>query len=202
MKKIQDYYFHKARREGYVARSAYKLEEIDQQHRLLKQGQKVLDLGCCPGSWMQYTAQKITPGGSLLGIDLQPVSLALPDFVTVLQADIFELERTGPWWETPFDVILSDMAPKTSGIRSLDADRSQALNQQVLWLASEHLRVGGNLLVKAFQGGSFQQLQADFRQQFAEVKVCKPRSSRSESVEVFVLGKSRRAPEEQEGEAP
>ena len=191
MKKVQDHYFHKARKDGYVARSAYKLEEIDQRHQLLKRGQKVLDLGCAPGSWLQYTSRRIGESGRLLGIDLQAVAISLPPQVEALQADIYELNRSGAWWESPFDVILSDMAPKTTGVRSADADRSYALNQHALWLAEQHLSKGGCLLVKAFQGAPFQQLQQEFRQMFTEVKICKPKSSRSESVEVFLLGKKK-----------
>ena len=191
MKKVQDHYFHKARKDGYVARSAYKLEEIDQRHQLLKRGQKVLDLGCAPGSWLQYTSSRIGESGRLLGIDLQAVAICLPPQVEVLQADIYELDRSGIWWEKPFDVILSDMAPNTTGIRSADADRSYALNQHTLWLAEQHLSKGGCLLVKAFQGATFQQLQQEFRQMFTEVKICKPKSSRPESVEVFLLGKKK-----------
>ena len=191
MKKVQDHYFHKARKDGYVARSAYKLEEIDQRQQLLKRGQKVLDLGCAPGSWLQYTSRQIGESGRLLGIDLQAVAISLPPQVEVLQADIYELNRSGAWWENPFDVILSDMAPKTTGVRSADADRSYALNQYALWLAEQHLSKGGCLLVKAFQGAPLQQLQQEFRQMFTEVKICKPKSSRSESVEVFLLGKKK-----------
>ena len=114
----------------------------------------------------------------------------------VFQADIYKLDYNGAWWENPFDVILSDMAPKTTGVRSADADRSYALNQHTLWLAEQHLSKGGCLLVKAFQGAPFQQLQQEFRQMFTEVKICKPKSSRSESVEIFLLGKKKQKSQE------
>ena len=199
MKKVQDHYFHRARKDGYVARSAYKLEEIDQRHQLLKRGQKVLDLGCAPGSWLQYTAKRIGESGRLLGIDLQAVVISLPPQVEVFQTDIYELDRSGAWWENSFDIILSDMAPQTTGIRAVDADRSYALNQHALWLAEQHLIKGGYLLVKAFQGAPFQRLQQEFQQMFAEVKICKPKSSRSESVEVFLLGKKKQESQVEEG---
>ena len=135
MKKIKDHYFHKAKQNGYVARSAYKLEEIDKKHRIIRKGNFVLDLGCSPGSWLQYTSRIVGEEGEVLGVDLQPVNHSLPAHVRVLQADIFELtakdlEIGGGM----VDVILSDMAPKTSGIRATDAQRSYALNQQVLQL--------------------------------------------------------------------
>jgi len=189
VKIIKDHYFHKAKRNGYVARSAYKLEEIDKKHRIIRKGNFVLDLGCSPGSWLQYTSRKVGEEGEVLGVDLQPVSHSLPAHVRVLQADIFELmakdlEISGGM----VDVILSDMAPKTSGIRSTDAQRSYALNQHVLQLAYELLRPQGILLVKAFQGAPLGELRNAFRNSFAKVKLCKPKSSRAESVEIFLLG--------------
>ena len=193
MKKIKDHYFHKAKRAGYVARSAYKLEEIDKKNRLLRKGNLVLDLGCSPGSWLQYAARKVGEKGQVLGVDLQEVKLSLPNNVKVLQADIFEmtvkdLEINGGI----FDVILSDMAPTTTGIRDTDAQRSFALNQQVLGLSCDLLRHRGTLLVKAFQGAPLEQLRREFSNSFAQVKLCKPKSSRSESVEIFLLGLSKK----------
>ena len=189
MKKIKDHYFHKAKRDGYVARSAYKLEEIDKKHRLLRKGDLVLDLGCSPGSWLQYAAGKVGEQGQVLGVDLQTVKLSLPKNVKVLQADIFEMtvkdfEMNGGM----VDVVLSDMAPKTTGIRDMDAQRSYALNQQVLELSGDLLRPHGTLLVKAFQGAPLEQLRREFSNSFTQVKLCKPKSSRSESVEIFLLG--------------
>jgi 23S rRNA (uridine2552-2'-O)-methyltransferase len=189
VKIIKDHYFHKAKRNGYVARSAYKLEEIDKKHRIIRKGNIVLDLGCSPGSWLQYTSRIVGEEGEVLGVDLQPVNHSMPAHVRVLQADIFELtakdlEISGGM----VDVILSDMAPKTSGIRATDAQRSYALNQQVLQLAGELLRPRGMLLVKAFQGGPLGELRNAFRNSFAKVKLCKPKSSRAESVEIFLLG--------------
>ncbi len=189
MKKIKDHYFHKAKRNGYVARSAYKLEEIDKKHRIIRKGNLVLDLGCSPGSWLQYASRKVGEEGEVLGVDLKPVNHSLPAHVKVLQADIFELtakdlEMRGGM----VNVILSDMAPKTTGIRATDAQRSYALNQQVLKLAEELLIPQGMLLVKAFQGAPLDGLCSSFRDTFARVKLCKPKSSRAESVEIFLLG--------------
>ncbi|MGK5094285.1 RlmE family RNA methyltransferase [Deltaproteobacteria bacterium TL4] len=186
MKEVKDHYYQKAKKEGYAARSAFKLEEIDSKHQLLKRGQQVLDLGCSPGSWLQYTSAKIGAHGKLTGLDLKPVTGKLPDWVEVIQADIFEFSFAA---FPSFDVILSDMAPNTTGIRTVDADRSYALCQQVLEIAKHHLQPQGTLLVKAFQGGPFEQLRKEFQQTFQQVKICKPKSSRQESVEIFLLGK-------------
>jgi 23S rRNA (uridine2552-2'-O)-methyltransferase len=152
-----------------------------------------LDLGCSPGSWLQYASSKVGEKGQVLGVDLQEVKLSLPKNVKVLQADIFEmtlkdLEINGGM----VDVILSDMSPKTTGIRDTDAQRSFALNQQVLELSCDLLRHHGTLLVKAFQGAPLEQLRREFSNSFAQVKLCKPKSSRSESVEIFLLGLSKK----------
>ena len=189
MKKIKDHYFHKAKHNGYVARSAYKLEEIDKKHKIIYKGNLVLDLGCSPGSWLQYVSKIVGKEGQVLGVDLQLVKHSLPSHVKVLQADIFDLtakdlEMSGGM----VDVILSDMAPKTTGIRATDAERSFALNQQVLCLADELLQSQGVLLLKAFQGARLDELRKAFRNLFAKVKLCKPKSSRTESVEIYLLG--------------
>ena len=189
MKKIKDHYFHKAKRNGYVARSAYKLEEIDKKHKIIRKGNLVLDLGCSPGSWLQYASRRVGEEGEVLGVDLKPVNRPLPSHVKVLQGDIFELTAKDLGMSGGMiDVILSDMAPKTTGIRATDAQRSYALNQRVLQLAEELLRPQGMLLVKAFQGASLDELRSAFRNSFAKVKFCKPKSSRAESVEIFLLG--------------
>ena len=164
MKKIKDHYFHKAKRNGYVARSAYKLEEIDKKHRIIRKGNLVLDLGCSPGSWLQYASRKVGEEGEVLGVDLKPVNHPLLSHVKVLQGDIFELTAKDLGMSGGMiDVILSDMAPKTTGIRATDAQRSYALNHQVLQLAEELLKPQGMLLVKAFQGAPLDELRNAFR---------------------------------------
>ena len=189
MKKIKDHYFHKAKKDGYAARSAYKIEEIDKKYRIIRTGNKVLDLGCSPGSWLQYVSRKVGKSGQVLGVDLQPVKISLPSHVKVIQADIFELtDEDLKINGGQADVILSDMAPKTSGIRTTDVRRSFELNKKVLYLANDILCTEGSLLVKAFQGKLLDELCSEFRKMFAQVKLCKPKSSRPESVEIFILG--------------
>ncbi|MBF0289578.1 MAG: RlmE family RNA methyltransferase [SAR324 cluster bacterium] len=187
MKQIQDHYFYKAKKDGYVARSVYKLQEIDQKYHLLAKRNRVLDLGCSPGSWLQYAAKQVGKKGEVVGIDLSVVSLKLPENVSVVQADIFDYPFQEEF-DYPFDVILSDMAPKTTGVKSVDAQRACNLCERALHIASHHLKPAGVLLVKAFQGGPFEQLRRNFQQQYSRVKVYKPKSSRQESVEIFLLG--------------
>ena len=193
MKKIKDHYFHKAKKDGYAARSAYKIEEIDKKYRIIRTGNKVLDLGCSPGSWLQYASRKVGNSGQVLGVDLHPVKISLPSHVKVIKADIFEVTVEDLKIKGGLaDVILSDMAPKTSGIRTNDAHQSFELNKKVLYLANEILRPEGSLLVKAFQGKLFDELCYEFKKMFANVKLCKPKSSRSESVEIFILGRGKK----------
>ena len=187
MKKIQDHYFKEARKQGYAARSAFKLEEMDRKFRLLRKGQRVLDLGCAPGSWLQYAAKRVLPEGSLTGVDLKPVKINLPDQVRTFQKDIYMLEET-IFESSQFDLVLSDMAPDTTGIPSVDSQRSYDLNAQALLLAKRHLKSGGTLVLKVFQGEPLNQLKSDFRSSFNSFKLFKPKSSRSESVEIYLLG--------------
>ena len=193
MKKIKDYYFHKAKKDGYAARSVYKIEEIDKKYRIIRTGYKVLDLGCSPGSWLQYASRKVGNSGQVLGVDLQTIKISLPSHVKVIRADIFEVTNEDLKIKGgQVDVILSDMAPKISGIRTTDEYRSFELNKKVLYLANDILCQEGSLLVKAFQGKLCDELCYEFKKMFADVKLCKPKSSRSESVEIFILGRSKK----------
>ncbi|MCZ6645293.1 MAG: RlmE family RNA methyltransferase [SAR324 cluster bacterium] len=189
MKKIQDSYFHKAKREGFAARSVYKLEQIDRKRKLLRRGMRVLDLGTSPGSWLQYAARQVGAQGHVLGVDLQEPRGGLPAHARILQADVFDIPAHSLLQGgAPFDVVLSDMAPRTTGVPSADAARSEELARRALALSAELLRPGGSLLVKVFQGGGLPALRKTFAAHFAKVTLEKPKASRSESVEIFLLG--------------
>ncbi|MEE8396326.1 MAG: RlmE family RNA methyltransferase [bacterium] len=193
MKKVRDHYFHKARREGHASRSIYKLEEIDRRHRLLRRGQRVLDLGAAPGSWLAYAAGRVGPSGSAVGLDLQQIREKFPPNVTLLQGDVFASEpATLLAGGRPFDVVLSDMAPPTSGIKAADAARSAELALRALELAGPLLAPGGALLAKVFQGARMAELRAAFAETFSKVTLEKPKASRAESVEIFLLGMGKR----------
>lgn len=186
MNKWADHYTRKAQSEGLAARSYFKLEELDQRFGLLREGLGVLDLGCAPGSWLQYIAKKIGPKGEAWGVDLQPVALSLPAYVHVLQADVFsELE-----W-SPVDLIVSDMAPSTSGDHGGDSARSAALVERALDLARMLLRPGGNLLAKYLEGSDMPALALRFRAGFSRFVRFRPKATRKHSTEVFLLGLGR-----------
>jgi len=192
MKKVRDHYANKAQKEGFAARSIYKLEEMDQKVGLLKPGMRVLDLGSAPGSWVQYAAGRVGAKGSVVGIDLQPITQGGGPQVALLQGDIFEtpaevLLQGGPL----FDVVLSDMAPRTTGIPSGDAARSADLVLRALELCEQVLKPEGAFLAKIFQGARLQEVRSAFAQRFAKVRTLKPKATRSESVEIFLLGSPR-----------
>jgi 23S rRNA (uridine2552-2'-O)-methyltransferase len=192
--KRHDRFFQQARREKFAARSVYKLEEIDRRFRLFARGARVLDLGCRPGSWLQYAARAVGGGATLVGLDRAPLDVAIPE-ARILVGDVFAIsaaELLGPLER--FDVVLSDMAPDTTGVRGVDQARSEALFERALEIAEQTLAPGGRFVGKLFQGPAWRDLVARARRGFAEVKTVKPESSRKESIEQYVVGVGFRAP--------
>ena len=185
----KDHYFRKAKQEGFRARSVYKLFEINKKHNLIKRGDKILDLGCSPGSWSQ-AASKITGNkGVVLGIDILPIKEIKE--IKFIQADISSQETLEKirLVSEKFDVILSDMAPKTTGIKDLDHSKSIDLNEKALEIAEKCLVKNGNFLCKVFQGEFFPEFLKKVKGKFEFVKSFKPESSRKESKEVYIVAK-------------
>ena len=193
MKEVQDHYFKKAKAEGYQARSAFKLEEIDKKQGIIRPGMSVLDLGCFPGSWMQYAHKKVGPKGFIFGVDLQELQLPLEANMGFVCEDVFSLkpEHFAPF-VPPFDLVLSDMAPKSTGHKQTDGARVLGVCQMALYLAQQWLKPGGNCLIKAFHGPAFEPLMKQMKTEYKTLKPFKPKSSRKESREVFLLGLGRR----------
>jgi 23S rRNA (uridine2552-2'-O)-methyltransferase len=187
----KDYYFKKAKEENYAARSVFKLQEIDQRFRVLKTGFKVLDLGAAPGSWSQFAAQKIGLQGRVLGVDLQKIQITLPNAVFI-QADMRELDldhvMRSHQIAPPFDLVMSDMAPKTSGIRLTDQMRSLELCELALGIAKRLLRPGGTFICKLFHSNEFEGFRDQLRANFEKVEILRPQSTRKESKEIFLIG--------------
>lgn len=193
MKEVQDFYFKKAKKEGYPARSVYKLEEAQQKYRLLKKGDKVLDLGCHPGSWSLYAAKVVGAQGLVVGIDLQKTSGGgKKDMAPIhwLHGDITDPAMLASVRELApvFDVVISDMAPSTSGNKWADQQQALALARRSLAVATEMLKRGGNYYCKVFQGEDVDTFFKEVRALFVSARLVKPKSSRSESREMFVLG--------------
>lgn len=189
----KDHYFHKAKKAGFSARSVYKLAEIDRRSGLLKPGQRVLDLGCYPGSWLQYCARAVGKSGLVVGVDTRQVSLQLPANVYVLRSDVFDLQPGDlQRLSAEYDVILSDLAPDTTGIPSVDSARSALLFERVLSLADELLVPGGHLFGKIFQGSEFDALLKELKHRFRRVRGVKPRASRKQSKELYLLAREKK----------
>ena len=194
MRKEQDYYFKKAKKENYPARSVYKLEEAQQKYGFLRKKQRVLDLGCHPGSWSLYTSAILGPRGVVVGVDLQPTDIpAQKDHAEIhwLCYDVYDeelltvLKKQWPG----FHVLISDMAPRTTGSKYADHQHSLRLVRRALEIAGQLLHERGSLYCKVFQGGDFPEFLEECKPLFETVKVVKPKSSRRESREVFVLGR-------------
>ncbi len=194
-----DHYSRRAKQEGYQARSVYKLQEIQQRFHLIRAGNRVLDLGAAPGSWSRFLLRVVGAGGSVVAGDLGVIELPPDPRLELLQLDILgenfpsELERRGP-----FDAVVSDAAPATTGGRVLDTARSAALVEAIVASLPSCLRPGGNLAVKIFQGGEEQELLRSLRQAFESARAFKPKACRSESFETYLVGMGFRGESERE----
>ena len=191
-----DSYTLRARREGYPARSVYKLEEINKTHKLIKPGDTVLDVGAAPGSWTLFTHRELLKGkGRIVAVDLNPLNLdPVPPTVTAFVGDAFSREIRAKLVENgPYDTIISDAAPMTTGNRTVDTTRSEWLAEQVVYLAQEQLRAGGNLVIKIFQGGGQEEVLKTMRGIFTKAKAFKPKACRDDSFEIYLIGLEKKA---------
>ncbi|PMP68112.1 MAG: 50S rRNA methyltransferase [Thermodesulfobacterium geofontis] len=183
-----DKWAKKAKEMGYPARSVFKLMEIQKKYKIIKKGNIVLDLGASPGSWSKYTLSIVGEKGKVVGIDLLPVKIIHPNFYFI-QKDVFELEEKD--FKTlgieKFDIILSDMAPKTTGDKFGDHIRSLRLAEKALELAKNYLKEDGSFVVKVFEGEKLPQFKKQIEKCFKSVKFLKPKSSRKESKEIFII---------------
>jgi 23S rRNA (uridine2552-2'-O)-methyltransferase len=188
VRRPQDHFGDRAKREGYPARSVYKLQEIDRRTQLFRRGQRVLDLGAAPGSWTLYAAERVGREGKVVGLDLNEARIRLPEHVTFRALDVFALDAQSEFGAAAFDVVLSDMAPHTSGQRHRDQYGSYELYSQALRIARQVLVAGGTFVGKIFQGPELETARAETRQGFSSVRIVKPEASRSESFEIFLVG--------------
>jgi 23S rRNA (uridine2552-2'-O)-methyltransferase len=187
-----DEFHQRAKKEGFAARAVYKLEEIDHKYPLFRTGGAVLDLGCRPGSWLQYAAKQVGARGALVGIDREPLDFVIPG-ARILVGDVFTATPAELSGDLPaFDTVLSDMAPDTSGVKSLDQARSEALFERALELAELMLVPGGNFVGKIFQGPDFHKLLVRCRAGFTKAVSMKPKGSRPESVEQYIVALGRK----------
>jgi len=187
----KDHYYYKAKEDNFAARSIYKLEELDKKYKLIKSGNKVLDLGSAPGSWSQYLSAKVGEKGRVLGVDLIKVELTIPNALFI-HADLRDLDLDQTFidngFEPIFDGVFSDMAPKTIGIRITDQARSMELCELALNVSDRFLKINGNFVCKFFHSDDFQSLKKMVDERFNKVEVLRPKSTRKESKEIFLIG--------------
>lgn len=196
---VADPYRRQARAEGFVSRAVYKLRSIDKKYRLFRRGQRVLDLGCSPGSWLQYIASRLGPEGLALGVDREPLRIPLApplDFICgdALSIDFGVIQTKSPY----FDVIVSDLAPQTSGIKGVDQQRSLELAQRAWEVARKLLAPEGHFLVKIFEGPDTGDLVAQLKKAFRQCHRIKPAGSRPASKEYYLLGLGKKTGDRQE----
>lgn len=191
---VNDPYVQRAQKDGYRARAAYKLLEINEKDRLIKNGTVLADLGSAPGSWSQIAAKLVGKEGKVFALDILPMDAL--DGVDFIQGD-FREESVLAQFENllgnrPLDLVICDMAPNMSGNAVMDQARSFYLCELALDFAQNHLKTGGNFLVKVFQGSGYQEYMAAMKTVFATVQTRKPDASRNRSSEIYLLGKNKR----------
>jgi 23S rRNA (uridine2552-2'-O)-methyltransferase len=188
-----DFYTQLAKKENYPARSVYKLKEIDEKLNIFKKGQKVLDLGCAPGSWLKFAGEKTGVGGLVIGIDLKKTDIPLQENSKTFQGDIYEKETIDFLSSFgPYDILMSDMAPDTTGVKYADSVKSAALCEAALYLCPSLLKTGGIFIAKIFQGPDFDNFAKQVLSEFEKRKIFKPKACRKNSKEVYIIGINRK----------
>jgi len=189
---LGDFYYRQAKREGFRSRSALKLKEISESHRVIRRGEHVVDLGAAPGGWLQVERELVGDEGLVVGVDLSFIKPLPYDNVLIIRGDITdppvleELLRAGG---RPFDVLVSDLAPKFSGIHDFDHARQIDLARAALRGAQKLLRHGGSMVVKVLMGSEFASFQKELERSFSSVRIFKPRASREHSTETYLICK-------------
>ena len=190
--KVRDTYYKKAKQEGYRSRAAYKLLELQERFRIFRTGQLVVDLGAAPGGWIQVAAKLVGPSGKVIGVDLQPIAPFQQKNIIVMQADITAAEteqRIMEYLGRAADSVISDVAPKLTGIRDTDEARSLELNRAALEVAKRLLRSGGSFLIKSFVTEELRVFSTELDSQFGSIQRTRPDASRKGSSEIYFFAK-------------
>jgi 23S rRNA (uridine2552-2'-O)-methyltransferase len=192
----KDHFHRRAQREGFRSRAAYKLTEIQKRHRLLRRGQRVLDLGCWPGGWLQVASEAVGPSGRVVGVDLAAVEPPIENAnVVTMCADLTDPDTAPRLREAlggAADVLLSDAAPKLTGIRVTDRVREEAVLEAVEALLPKLLRAGGDLLLKVLEGPEAQAVERRIRRSFERARTLRPSATRRDSAERYLLARGHR----------
>ena len=192
--KVKDHFYKKAKEEGFAARSVYKLKEMDKKYRLFNRKDKVLDLGYYPGSWAQYAAGKVGQDGLVVGVDLSSSKPNISEgHVSFFQRDVFSLTNLLQLnLDTKVNILLSDMAPRMTGIKSVDQARSLQLVEKVFDMMEVFLEKNGKAVIKVFDCGGVHAFLKARKKMFKQFRYVRPKASRSSSSEFFVVGQGHR----------
>lgn len=193
----KDHYHQKAKSQGFASRAVFKFEQLQQRFRLVRPGDRVIDLGCAPGGWLQILATLVGPQGRVLGIDLEPITIPVPSWVTTLQADMHEIAREPAsikdLLQGAVDLVVSDLAPHTSGVRFRDAARSAELATAAWACARVLLRPGGHFVVKIFESPDAIALRRTLAPAFARLEIVTPAATREGSKEKYLVAMNRQS---------
>jgi len=183
-----DHYTYQAKKDKYPARSVYKLKEIQKKYKIIKKGNKILDLGCSPGSWLLYASETLGNKGFITGIDLKKISIQIKTPNKVIVDDIFNIKENDMLEGSPFDVVLSDMAPNTTGRKDVDSLRSLQLSEAAFDMAKKFLRPDGHFVCKIFQGSDTKEFIDVVKDNFKSHRLYRPKTTRKASKEIYIIG--------------
>lgn len=185
--KKEEYYTEKAKKEHYPARSVYKLQEIDKKYKIFKNRDNVLDLGACPGSWLLYISEKIGSKGTVVGTDIEDINIPKKENIIFYKKSVFDFKEED--FSKKFDSVVSDMAPKTTGVDFVDAGKSFELSEEAFRIANLFLKSGGNFVCKIFDSELSQELFKEVEKSFEFSKRFKPKAVIKKSKEFYIVGK-------------
>lgn len=186
----EEFYTKKAKIDGYPARSVYKLIELDEKFKLFQENDKILDLGCVPGSWMIYLSKKVGLNGKIIGIDLSDIYIQLESNMEFIKEDIFKIkEEKLEKWQNHFNAVISDAAPSTTGIKDIDAARSLEIIEEAWLIASQSLKRKGIFLCKIFEGQGTDNFVKKIKKHFKLVKLFRPKAVSKYSREIYLVAK-------------
>ncbi|MFL5319859.1 MAG: SAM-dependent methyltransferase [Myxococcaceae bacterium] len=187
----KDHFFKQAKAQGFRARSAFKIEEIARRFSLVKKGGRILDMGAAPGGFLQVLADIVGPSGLVVGVDLVPIKPFSQSYVKTAVLDVLADDfdsKLKALYDGPLDAVISDLAPKTTGIKTTDEARSQRLAQKALDVAIERGKPGSHFVAKLFMGGDFEQFRSAVKAAFGDVKIVRPEATRGASMEIYIAG--------------
>ncbi len=185
-----EFYTRKAREEGYPARSVYKLKEIDERYKIIKKGDAVLDLGCAPGSWLLYISEKVGKKGGVVGVDIEDIVAPKKENISFIKKDILSFqEEELKEWQEKFGVVVADLSPRTSGIKSIDVAKSLELNEAAFDVVKTALKKKGNFVCKIFEGEGSDDFVKKVEKYFESTKRFRPMAVMKRSKEFYIIGK-------------